>query len=188
MTTFRLAQAVAPFALVGAVLLTGCSSSTDTATGAASNDTSTAVETTPAVGTGVTAIEDLRWGSIDSDDPALNAAVGELALALNAASPGGLLEVNINCHWADSMGINLITEDETGAITGEQLQAMIETLRAWESPVEIREIQIKGFNRNFGQGDILAAATEIGVNPEFVDDTMDDRIEVPGDQVSKLLS
>ena len=176
---------VAPFALVGALVFTGCSSTTDTAP---ADDTAAVVEDSEGVvGTGITSIEDLRFGVIDSDDAAFNAAVEELVLKLNAASPGGLVEVNVNAHGPSLVSINLLTDSEDGTISAAQVTAMIDTLFTWDSPVPVEKFEIGGFNKNFGAGDILTGAAEAGVNAEFLED-MWEKVVIPANKLDSVYS
>lgn len=174
---------VAPFALVGALVFTGCSATANTTP---TEDTAAVVEQTEvSVGTGITSMDDVRFGAIDSDDAAFNAAVEELVLKLNAASPGGLFEVNINAHGPNLVSINLLTDSEDGTISAAQVTAMIDALFTWESPVPVEKFEIGGFNKNFGAGEILTGAAEAGVNPEFLED-MWKKIVIPADQLDSV--
>jgi hypothetical protein len=181
-TRKKTVQIITPLALAGA----GAEHPEKTRAPAADTAEPTVVEETKiAVGTGVTSIEDLSYGAIDSDDPKFNAAIEELVLALNAASPGGLAEININAHGPDRVGINLLTESADGTITVEQVNAVLDVLMQFTPPVAVREYIIGGFNNNFGAGEILAAGAEAGISADFLDE-MDKKIEIPGDQLDKV--
>lgn len=174
---------VAPFALVGALVFTGCSASSEYAP---AEDIAAVIEASDViVGTGITSMEEVRWGVIDSDDPEFNAAVEELVLALNAASPGGLLEVNINAHGPNLVGINLLTDSEDGTISAAQVTAVLDTLAGWAPPAEVGKFEVGGFHHNFGTGEILTGAAEAGVNPEFLNE-MYGKIVIPGDQLNSI--
>lgn len=174
-------QIIAPLALAGALLFTGCSvSSTPIA------DTVAAIEESELIiGTGITSMDDVRYGVIDSDDATFNAAVEELVLALNAASPGGLSEININCHSPQRVEVNLLTDSTDGTITDAQVTATVDTIAMWASQAEVGEILIGGFNINFGAGEILTGAAEAGVNADFLDE-MYGKIAIPGDQLDSI--
>lgn len=179
----RSVSIVAPLALAGALLFTGCSASpeapaADTGVEVVEEATTGSESNDLIIGTGITKFEDIRYGAVDSPDEAFNDDVRELALKLNAASPGGLLEININAHSPQRVDINLLTDNTDGTISAAQVTAIIDALSGWSQLPNVDNIMIKGFNNNFGQGEILTGAAEAGVNPAYLDE-MDRAVEIP---------
>lgn len=176
-------RVLTPIVLTGMLLVTACSA--NTAVDASTGTAAVSEEASLTVGTGITSMDDVQWGLIDSADPEFNSAVEDLVLELNAASPGGLREVNINAHGPELVGINLLTDSEDGTISASQVTAMVDVLAAWEPPTPVTKFEIGGFNQNFGKGEILTGAADAGINPELLE-SMWGKIVIPAEGIDQV--
>lgn len=172
---------LAPLALIGALAFTGCS----TPAPPANTEAPAAEAAVSYPGTGITKMEDVRWGLIDSPDPAFNEAIEALVLALNAGAAAGISEININAHGPSLVGINVLTDSPDGTLNEDQVRSVLAVLETFVPPEAVLEYEVGGFNENFGRGEIFVAAAAIGVRAEFFED-LTGMIEIPGDQLGNI--
>lgn len=165
-------EIVAPLALAGALLFTGCSTAVST-------------EAAPvATGTGITTVAELQ-NNIDTWDEDLDASLEQLSLDLNAAAAAGVSEINVASFGEESVTVNVLTDDTEGTLTGDQLQAVIGVLRSYEPTTPVESYTISGWTKDFYQGNSEKAAIEIGVQADFIDSDWHE-VVIPGDQLKNV--
>ena len=170
------ARIAAPIALAGALILSGCS--------AAVSAGEPAAETAHA-GTGITAVSQLDRTNIDTWEDEHDADFEQLILDLNAKAATGLSEIKIQAWATDDVTIDILTDDDDGTITGDQLKSVLEVLQGFTTSKTVGTWTIQAWDQNFYQGDAVQAATEIGLKEVFIDRGWREVI-VPNDRLQNL--
>lgn len=176
MNKIRTTQALAPLALVGALLFTGCSSS----------GTAAVAEPAAPTGTGITSISELEHTNIDTWEDEHDADFEQLVLDLNANAAPGIKEINISAWASEDVGVNVLTADDEGEMNAEQLKAVIDTISKFETTKEVGTWTISSWDQNYYQGYAEQAADDAGVKEEFIDREWSE-VVFPHDQRANLL-
>lgn len=170
---------VAPFALVGALAFTGCSVSVPADT------TDAVVEVGSETDAESTDFEVVTEDSIMTGDDALDEQLAKLSADLKAAAAPGVSHIMVNAYSADSVGIQVWTDDEAGVLTGAQLKPVLDIIQALNPVTPIGEFSIDGWDKEGMQGESNGAAVELGVKAEFIDNEWWN-VAIPGDQVQNI--
>ncbi len=172
---------VTPFALVGALVFTGCSAS------APADTTDSVVEVETETDDASTDFEVVAENTIMTGDEALDAQLAKFSEDLTASKAPGVSRILINAYTADSVGIQVWTDDSEGILTGEQLKPVLDAIQALNPVTPVGEFQINGWDVEGMQGESSGAAEELGVKAEFID-TSWWTVTIPGDQVQNIFA
>lgn len=158
---------VAPLALAGALLLTGCSSTATApekpaASAAPSADASSTDQTD-----GDVELVDSTIDKLDAAPDDAKAVLTELSIALDAVP--GLDGVGIS-YWNPEVDINLVVPNALEEnLTGDQLRQVLEILGDREYPATVEGFIINVWGSDQFAGDSSTPAAEIGLKDEFID-------------------
>lgn len=180
-TRKRVVRIVTPFALAGALVLTGCSAS------APSDSAEIAVETEVESEEASTDFEIVVENTIMTGDDALDTQLAQFAEDLTASAAPGVSRILINAYTADTIGIQVWTDDEDGILNGAQLKPVLDAIQALNPVSPIGEFEISGWDKEGMQGESNGAAEELGVKAEFIDAEWW-QVIIPGDQVQSIFA
>lgn len=178
-TRKRSIRVIAPFALAGALVFTGCSASAPTPA-----VDSSAVDA-PAETESATDFEIVMEDTIMTGDAELDAQLADLSAELKATAAPGITLVMVNAYTTQEVSIQLWTDDDAGVLSADQLKPVLDALQAFTPVTPIDLFTVNGWDREGMQGESNGAATDLGVKAEFIDAGWWN-VAIPGDQVQNM--
>ncbi len=156
----------APLALACGLLLTGCSITIPTDAVESAETTAPAENNADETSTD---FEIVAEDSIMTGDDALDQQLAEFSSALTTSAAPGVSRILVHSYGADTVNIQVWTDEESGVLTGAQLKPVLDAVQALSPASPIGEFVINGWDAEGMQGESNGAAVELGVKPEFID-------------------
>lgn len=165
MSTFRTARLVAPLALAGAMLFTGCAATSAEAPAPVTSEQPAAEPSTDSTET---------EGLFDSTQDQLGAAPEDAKAVLTELSAkldtiDGVNGVGISYYGPEvDLGV-VIPKAENDNITPDQLRSVLDIIAGFDYPATVEGFLINVWGADGHAGDSSVVGQEIGMKDEFID-------------------